>query len=66
MQQYFSVGKASVYLKFFMTLLLYLSVKEPGSIGSFAKLPIAMKYSPFYMEAEYGRKADDSPQRVQG
>ena len=42
MKQYFKVEKALVFLKFFITLLLFILVKDISSINSFAKLVVAI------------------------
>ena len=42
MNNYFTVEKLPVYIKFFITLVLMLSVKDLGSIDSFSKLAVAL------------------------
>jgi len=42
MNHYFTVEKIPVYIKFFITLVLLLSVKDLGSINSFSKLAVVL------------------------
>ncbi len=42
MRHYFTVKKAPVFIKFFITLVLFLLVKDLGQITSFSKLAVAL------------------------
>ncbi len=42
MRQYFTLKKAPVFIKFFITLVLFLMVKDLGQITSFSKLAVAL------------------------
>lgn len=42
MRQYFTADKAPVFIKFFVTLALFIAVKDFGAVDSFAKLAVAL------------------------
>ncbi len=42
MKQYFTLKKAPVFIKFFITLILFILVKDLGSINTFSKLAVAL------------------------
>lgn len=42
MKKYFMLEKAPIYIKFFITLFLFITVKDMGSINSFSKLVVAL------------------------
>lgn len=42
MNKYFTLEKAPFFIKFFITLALFVSVKDFGSINSFASLAVAL------------------------
>ncbi len=42
MRQYFTIEKAPVFLKFFVTLVLFVLVKDFSSVTTFSKLAIAL------------------------
>ncbi len=42
MNQYFTLEKAPFFIMFFITLVLFVSVKDFGGINSFAKLAVAL------------------------
>ena len=42
MNKYFTLEKVPYFIKFFVTLLLFISVKDFGDINTFAKLAVAL------------------------
>ncbi|MDX1295050.1 MAG: phosphate-starvation-inducible PsiE family protein [Sulfurimonadaceae bacterium] len=42
MRHHFTLEKAPIFIKFFITLALFVAVKDLGSIDSFAKLAVAL------------------------
>lgn len=42
MRHYFTAEKAPVFIKFFITLVLFVAVKDLGEINSFTKLAVAL------------------------
>lgn len=42
MRHYFTIEKAPIFIDFFVTLALYITVKDMGSINSFSQLAVAL------------------------
>jgi uncharacterized membrane protein (DUF373 family) len=42
MKRYFTVEKAPIFIKFFITLALFMAVKDLGSVDSFSHLVVAL------------------------
>jgi uncharacterized membrane protein (DUF373 family) len=42
MQQHFHMGKLPIYIKFFITLILFIAVKDFSTINSFSALAVAL------------------------